>query len=73
MCMCSCVCVWFCVCVLLVSHAATVISLSAACFSVRPDSDRDDLTTEWQVVCFHVSRGWFGVSVCVCVCLCGCL
>lgn len=59
MCACVRVCMW------LVSHAATVISMSAVCLSVRPDSDSDDLTTEWLVVCFRVS----GV-VCAWVCVC---
>lgn len=61
---CVCVCVW------LVSHAATVIHMSAVCLSARPDSDSDDLTAEWLVVCFCVSRVVCrSVFVCACVLL----
>ena len=52
-----CVCVCVCVCVWLVSHAATVISMSAVCPSVRPDSDSDDFTAEWPAVWFSCQQG----------------
>lgn len=44
------------VCVWLVSHVATVIFLSDVCFSVRPDSDRDDLTTKRAACVFSCQQ-----------------